>query len=50
MVYLEQVNGAQYLSRESEVLPYQHLLNKLGIHAQPMASTPAILRRIMSRL
>ncbi len=50
VVYLEQVNGAQYLNRESEVLPYQHLLNKLGIHAQPMASTPAILRRIMSRL
>ncbi len=50
VVYLEQVNGAHDLSRRSEAQPYQRLLDRLGVHAEPPASTPAILRRIMSRL
>ncbi|MEU0569116.1 helix-turn-helix transcriptional regulator [Nonomuraea sp. NPDC005983] len=50
VVYLEQIAGAHYVTKESDALPYQHLLNQLGLHAQPSAATPAILREIAGTL
>ncbi|MFG1707815.1 helix-turn-helix domain-containing protein [Nonomuraea sp. M3C6] len=50
VVYLEQLASAQYFSRASEVPPYQHLLNDLGLRAHPAPATAAILRRIIARL
>ena len=50
VVYLEQLASAQYLSKESDVRPYQHLLNKLGVHAQSAAKSRMILRQIISTL
>ena len=48
MVYLEQIASAQYLTRGSDVHPYQHLMDELGIHAQPSAATRAILDQIIA--
>ncbi|WP_336207280.1 helix-turn-helix domain-containing protein [Nonomuraea sp. LPB2021202275-12-8] len=50
VVYLEQIASAQYLSRESDVDPYQHLMNELSLHAQPSTRTPAILSAIVDSL
>ncbi|MEQ4715569.1 helix-turn-helix transcriptional regulator [Nonomuraea sp. B19D2] len=50
VVYLEQLAGAQYLAKESEVLPYQRLMDELGVHASPAPDTPAILRQIIGTL
>ncbi|WP_433435574.1 helix-turn-helix domain-containing protein [Nonomuraea sp. CA-141351] len=50
VVYLEQLAGAQYLVKESEVLPYQTLMDELGVHASPAPDTPAILRQIIDTL
>lgn len=50
VVYLEHVAGAHCLSKESEVLPYQHLLDRLGVQAEPAAATPAILREIAGEI
>jgi transcriptional regulator with XRE-family HTH domain len=50
VVYLQQIASAQYLSRKSDVLPYQHLMNKLVLHAQPATVTPGILRQLLSTL
>ncbi|MEV0230667.1 helix-turn-helix transcriptional regulator [Nonomuraea sp. NPDC050786] len=50
VVYLEQLAGAQYLGKESEVLPYQTLMDELGVQAAPAPDTPAILRKIIDAL
>ncbi|WP_240197770.1 helix-turn-helix domain-containing protein [Nonomuraea lactucae] len=50
VVYLEQIAGAQYLNREADILPYQHLLNQLGVHARPSTATPAFLRRLIAAM
>ncbi|MEV4108755.1 helix-turn-helix transcriptional regulator [Nonomuraea sp. NPDC049695] len=50
VVYLEQLAGAQYLGKESEVLPYQTLMDELGVQAAPAPDTPAILRKIIDSL
>ncbi|MGN9843046.1 helix-turn-helix domain-containing protein [Nonomuraea sp. H19] len=50
VVYLEHLTGAQYLTKESEVRDYRHLMNELGVHAPPPAETPGILRRIIDGL
>jgi transcriptional regulator with XRE-family HTH domain len=47
VVYLEQIASAQYLTRQSDVHPYHHLMDELGIHAQPSAATRAILDQII---
>ena len=47
VVYLEHLTGGQYLTRESDVGPYRHLLNELGVQARPATGTPALLRRIL---
>lgn len=50
IVYLEQLAGAQYLTKDVEVRPYRHLLNELSVHAPPPAETPEMLRTIMDEL
>ncbi|MEU7835297.1 helix-turn-helix transcriptional regulator [Nonomuraea sp. NPDC049129] len=50
VVYLEQLASAQYLSKESDVRPYRHLLNQLGVHAQSAAESRTTLRQIISTL
>jgi transcriptional regulator with XRE-family HTH domain len=50
VVYLEQIASAQYLTKQSDVDPYQELMNELSMHARPATDTPAILRGIMASL
>ncbi|WP_338324689.1 helix-turn-helix transcriptional regulator [Nonomuraea polychroma] len=50
VVYLEHLTGAQYLTRESDVRHYRHLLNELGIHAAPPAETPTLLDQLIEKL
>ncbi|WP_342779294.1 helix-turn-helix transcriptional regulator [Nonomuraea turkmeniaca] len=50
VVYLEHLTGAQYLTKESDVRHYRHLLDELGVLAPPPAETPALLDRIIERL
>ncbi len=50
VVYMEQIASAQYLTKQSDVDPYQQLMNELGMHARPATDTPAILREIMTAL
>ncbi|MFC4116346.1 helix-turn-helix domain-containing protein [Nonomuraea zeae] len=50
VVYLEQLAGAHYLTKDSEVLPYQQLMDELGVCAEPASATPAILRRAIDAL
>ncbi|MFI7702968.1 helix-turn-helix domain-containing protein [Nonomuraea sp. NPDC049480] len=50
VVYLEHLTGAQYLTKETDVRQYQHLLNELGVHAPPPAETPAFLRGLIDAL
>ncbi|MFI7450309.1 helix-turn-helix domain-containing protein [Nonomuraea sp. NPDC049714] len=50
VVYLEQIASAQYLTKQSDVDPYQQLMNELGLHARPATDTPAILRELMASL
>jgi transcriptional regulator with XRE-family HTH domain len=50
VVYLEQIDSAQYFSKESDVLPYRHLMDRLGLHARPAAATPAILAQLTDAL
>ncbi|TMR98749.1 helix-turn-helix domain-containing protein [Nonomuraea basaltis] len=47
VVYLEHLTGAQFLTKETDVHRYQHLMNELSVHALPPADTPALLRRII---
>ncbi|WP_330849163.1 MULTISPECIES: helix-turn-helix domain-containing protein [unclassified Nonomuraea] len=50
VVYLEHLAGAQYLTKDSEVRPYQHLMNELSVQAPPPSETPEILRQIMAAM
>jgi transcriptional regulator with XRE-family HTH domain len=50
IVYLEQLTGAQYLTKEADVLPYQQLMDRVGVCAAPASATPAILRQIIDTL
>ncbi|MET7327166.1 helix-turn-helix transcriptional regulator [Nonomuraea sp. NPDC005650] len=50
VVYLEQLTNAQYLTKETDVLPYQRLMDELGVHASPASATPAMLRRLIAEL
>ncbi|MFG1945797.1 helix-turn-helix domain-containing protein [Nonomuraea sp. NPDC048826] len=50
IVYLEQLAGAQYLTKDTEVRPYRRLLDELSVHAPPPKDTPRILREIMDEL
>ncbi|GAA3612820.1 helix-turn-helix transcriptional regulator [Nonomuraea rosea] len=50
VVYLEQLTGAAYVTKTSDVLPYQQLMDELGVCAEPAAATPAILRQAIDAL
>ncbi|MFG6196042.1 helix-turn-helix domain-containing protein [Nonomuraea sp. JJY05] len=50
VVYLEQLTNAQYLTKDTDVLPYQRLMDELGVHALPATATPALLREIIDAL
>ncbi|KAB8196730.1 helix-turn-helix domain-containing protein [Nonomuraea phyllanthi] len=50
VVYLEQLAGAHYLAKEGDVLPYQQLMDELGVYAAPATDTPAILRKAIDAL
>ncbi|MGW0808633.1 helix-turn-helix domain-containing protein [Nonomuraea sp. NPDC002799] len=48
VVYLEHLASAQYLTKPSEVGPYLHLMNTLGLQAASPPATTALLREIIS--
>ncbi|MEO3874343.1 helix-turn-helix transcriptional regulator [Nonomuraea sp. B12E4] len=50
VVYLEHFASAQYLTKPSEVSPYQQLMNELIVQAPPPAATGEILRQAMAAL
>ncbi|MFG1706529.1 helix-turn-helix domain-containing protein [Nonomuraea sp. M3C6] len=50
VAYVEHLIGAQYFTKEAEVLPYQKLMDELGICAAPSTATPAIVRQIIGTL
>ncbi|WP_090934279.1 helix-turn-helix domain-containing protein [Nonomuraea jiangxiensis] len=50
VVYLEHFAGAQYLTKPSEVSPYQQLMNEFIVQAPPPAATREILRQAMAAL
>jgi transcriptional regulator with XRE-family HTH domain len=50
VVYLEQLTSAQYLTKGTDVLPYQRLMDELGVSAAPSTDTPAILRQVIDSL
>jgi transcriptional regulator with XRE-family HTH domain len=47
VVYLEQLDSAVYLEKPAETERYWDVLNKLSVHSDRAAETPAILRRIL---
>ncbi|RSN68509.1 XRE family transcriptional regulator [Actinomadura sp. WAC 06369] len=47
VVYLEQLTGALYPDRPSEIARYQDVLNRLGVQAEPPVRTPEVLRAVL---
>lgn len=47
VVYLEQLTGALYPDRPSEIARYQDVLNRLGVQAEPPTRTPDVLRALL---
>ncbi|WP_316043314.1 helix-turn-helix transcriptional regulator [Actinomadura sp. CNU-125] len=47
VVYLEQLTGAVYPDRPSEIARYQDALNRLGVQAEPPTRTPDVLQAIL---
>jgi hypothetical protein len=50
VVYLEQLTGALYPDRTSDIARYRDVMNRIGVQAEPPARTPGILRDVLSRL
>ncbi|GGO94051.1 helix-turn-helix domain-containing protein [Wenjunlia tyrosinilytica] len=50
VVYLEQLTGALYLDKPSDVEHYWHVMNVLGIKAEPPTATAAVLHRILKEM
>ncbi|MFG2085121.1 MULTISPECIES: helix-turn-helix domain-containing protein [unclassified Spirillospora] len=50
VVYLEQLTGALYPDRPSDLIRYRDVLNRLGVQAEPPTRTLALLRSILDRL
>jgi hypothetical protein len=50
VVYLEQLTGALYPDRPSDIARYRDVLNRLGVQAEPPARTPELLRDFLARL
>jgi transcriptional regulator with XRE-family HTH domain len=47
VVYLEQLDSAVYLEKPAETEQYWDVLNKLSVHSERAAETPAMLHRIL---
>jgi hypothetical protein len=47
VVYLEQLTGALYPDRASDIIRYRDALNRLGVQAEPPTRTLAMLRDIL---
>lgn len=50
VVYLEQLAGALYPDRAADIIRYRDVLNRLGVQAEPPASTREILQRILEQI
>ncbi|TDC50677.1 XRE family transcriptional regulator [Actinomadura sp. KC345] len=50
VVYVEQLTGALYPDKPSDVTLYRDVLNRLGVQAEPPARTSAILRDVLDQL
>ncbi|MFB4296328.1 helix-turn-helix domain-containing protein [Actinomadura sp. NTSP31] len=50
VVYLEQLAGATYPDRPSDVTRYRDLLNRLGVQAEPPARTPDLITNVLPTL
>ncbi|WP_308207605.1 helix-turn-helix domain-containing protein [Actinomadura madurae] len=50
VVYLEQLTGALYPDRPSDITRYRDVMNRIGVQAERPARTPALLREVLSRL
>ncbi|WP_067794220.1 helix-turn-helix domain-containing protein [Actinomadura formosensis] len=48
IVYLEQLTGALYPDRASDIARYRDVLNQLGVQAEPPSRTPEILRAVLA--
>ncbi|MEU9023593.1 helix-turn-helix transcriptional regulator [Actinomadura sp. NPDC048394] len=49
VVYLEQLTGALYPDRPSDVIRYRDALNRLGVQAEPPARTPDLIADVLTR-
>ncbi|GGV26566.1 transcriptional regulator [Actinomadura cremea] len=49
VVYLEQLTGALYPDRPSEIARYQDVLNRLGVQSEPPTRTPDVLRALLDQ-
>nr|WP_242619426.1 helix-turn-helix transcriptional regulator [Actinomadura fibrosa] len=47
VVYLEQLTGASYPDRPSDIVRYRDVLNRLGVQAEPPDRTLAFLERLL---
>ncbi|WP_347813433.1 helix-turn-helix transcriptional regulator [Actinomadura sp. KC216] len=50
VVYLEQLTGALYPDRPSDITRYRDVLNRLGLQAEPPVRTPGILDDMLDQL
>nr|WP_184890902.1 MULTISPECIES: helix-turn-helix transcriptional regulator [Actinomadura] len=50
VVYLEQLTGALYPDRASDIIRYRDVLNRLGVQAEPPTRTLSMLHEIEDRL
>ncbi|TDB89115.1 helix-turn-helix transcriptional regulator [Actinomadura sp. 7K534] len=50
VVYLEQLTGALYPDRASDIIRYRDVLNRLGVQAEPPTRTLAMLHDILDSL
>ena len=50
VVYVEQLTGALYPDRQSDLIRYRDVLNRLGVQAAPPDRTPAILQNVLDQL
>jgi transcriptional regulator with XRE-family HTH domain len=49
VVYLEQLASAVYFDKPADTIHYGHVLNRLGVEAEPPDQTPVILHRILEQ-
>jgi transcriptional regulator with XRE-family HTH domain len=50
VVYLEQLSTAVYLDKPADTEHYRHVMNQLGVEAEPPAKATALLHRIREEL